>query len=297
MQNIVEWKDQLAQLGKNFPMNTVVHKKLLDINSPYEAYERNTISGRQIKLWNNPYQHFMMPYAQKVANDTSPLSNATSLATTGLVFGGPVGMILGAMGGAATGAMNSVGNDFNGIPGYRQKERDIDAALDIVEYNRNMSQYQATGDLSYLNNAKRTMSYVNNNLQNMDINAIAKASPYAEKNYLKALVSTTSDQERAKILHAAPDMLKPAIQKSWNQASPSGELNISDGAKSYLDQIPDNWAGFIPENKMALIKTKIYQSEGLDARDAGVGWHSQISEITRSPYLPDSWQTHLMLVE
>ena len=62
-------------------------------------------------------------------------------------------------------------------------------------------------------------------------------------------------------------------------------------AQDYLESIPENWAGYLPTNKMSLIKTKIYTSEGLDARDAGVGWHSQISELSRSPYLPDSWNT------
>ncbi len=270
-------------------MNTVVHKKLMDINSPYEAYERNTISGRQIKLWNNPYQHFIKPYVQKVANDTSSISNATSLATTGLVFGGPVGMVLGAIGGASAGALNT--SDFNGIPGYRQKERDIDQALDTVEYNRNMQQYKATGNMTYLTAAKKTMTYLNSSPQNIDINTLTKSSPYAEKGYMKALMSTTGDNERAQIMHSAPDMLKPGIQKIWNQSSPNGSVQMSDGARSYLDQIPENWAGYLTENKMDLIKTKIYQSEGLDARDAGVGWHSQISEISRSPYLPDSWNT------
>lgn len=276
-------------------MNTPIHRKFLDINSPYEAYDRTQVHGKEIKLWNHPYQHFIRPYMSTMSSRDEIGQNMQSGAFGGFLFGGPVGAVLGAGAAGAVAGFNSItGRDY-AIPGWRQKQRDIEGVLDKVEYDRAMQQYQMTGDKSYLDKATMTMTYFNKNIDQLDVSAMKKAAPFAEKKYLMPMLATANQEERTAILNTVPDALKSGINRYWNAGLSDKIETENETVRQQYNSLDPSWAGFNPAAKMDLIKTKILKSEGLDARDAGVGWHSHVSELGRSALIPSSFESNMKI--
>ena len=273
-------------------INTPIHKKFMDINSPYEAYTRGVVFGKDVKLWDRPYQHFIRPYMGSVTTRTDPIQNAISVASAGFVFGGPVGATVGAGLGATFALHNSITGGSRELPKYRQKERDINTVFDEVDYRKNMEMYKLTGNQLFLNNSQRTMKSVNQNIDAVTIEDFQRSAPYAENAYTPALMKTRNKEERDLILQTIPENMRQGVSKFWNRST-ADQYEVSDQAESLMNQISPSWAGWLPDNKLEIMKTKILNNSGLDARDSGVGWHSQISKMNRSVLTPEDFTTNL----
>ena len=227
-----------------------------------------------------------------VTTRTDPIQNAISVASAGFVFGGPVGATVGAGLGATFALHNSITGGSRELPKYRQKERDINTVFDEVDYRKNMEMYKLTGNQLFLNNSQRTMKSVNQNIDAVTIEDFQRSAPYAENAYTPALMKTRNKEERDLILQTIPENMRQGVSKFWNRST-ADQYEVSDQAESLMNQISPSWAGWLPDNKLEIMKTKILNNSGLDARDSGVGWHSQISEMNRSVLTPEDFTTNL----
>ncbi len=274
-------------------MNSIMNKKFLNYNSPYESYARNEVFGRTIKLWDKPYDHFIKPYAAQVAGNRDVVDNSRSLATLGFVMGGPIGAAFGGMVGGATATYNSITSDHAKVPGYRNRGRDIDQVMDMVSYHKNEQRYYETGDPSFLNKQQQTMTYVNQHMNEVSLKDYERALPFSEKKYFEAMSMTQGSQERQNILNTLPLSVKPGMEKLWfNYDAPKGQQYVSDFGKSIMEnQITPDWGGWYTGTDDKLMKIKMMNQHGLDARDIGVGWNSQMEQLSRTPLLEGKFES------
>ena len=268
--------------------NSIINKKFLNITSPYEAYARNEVYGRTIKLWDKPYQHFIKPYAAQVAGSTDVMDNSRSLATTGFVFGGPVGGVVGGAVGGVISSFNSITSDYSKVPEYRIKERDINQVMDMVSYRKNAQRYAETGDPMYLSRQQQSMTYANNNLDTISLKDYERALPFSEKKYFESMSLTMGSEERSKILNTLPEAVKPGMQKMWNNYSmdkQDSQYMTEFGQNIMEKSLTPDWGGWFTGNDDNLVKIKMMNNYGLDARDVGVGWNSQMEQLAKTPLL------------
>jgi hypothetical protein len=52
---------------------------------------------------------------------------------------------------------------------------------------------------------------------------------------------------------------------------------------------PEEWVGWRPEYRTEDIAVKVFNREGLDAHDIGLGWQSQIRKMEYTPGIPETF--------
>jgi hypothetical protein len=208
-------------------------------------------------------------------------------------MGGPIGAAFGGMVGGATATYNSITSDHAKVPGYRNRSRDIDQVMDMVSYHKNEQRYYETGDPSFLNKQQQTMTYVNQHMNEVSLKDYERALPFSEKKYFEAMSMTQGSQERQNILNTLPLSVKPGMEKLWfNYDAPKGQQYVSDFGKSIMEnQITPDWGGWYTGTDDKLMKIKMMNQHGLDARDIGVGWNSQMEQLSRTPLLEGKFES------
>jgi hypothetical protein len=261
-----------------------INAKLLNHYSTVEAYERMELYGKQMRDWGDPYGAFIRPFATSALSRDTMLGGSTSFATAGLVFGGPVGAVGGAVLGGAYGMLNP---GFGNIPGYRQEERDLTAQLDKVRYKKASDLYNLTGSIDAKKEMERTLTYQYNNSDN--INSIYSAMPKHERGFVRKFAQLGTLEERQRVMEIIPEYAKPALLSAWG-----GNTEHLDSGKDVMESydVPnENWKGWNANIKTDDIAVKMFDRAGLDAADVNLGWHDQLRRMRYSPGIPDSFSS------
>jgi len=261
-------------------LKSPLHTKFLNTYDPIEQYERNEVYGKPIRMWGQPYQDFVRPYATSMTNIDRPIQGALSFGTGGLIFGGPIGGAIGAGIGTIWGASNGVRE----VPGYKQKERRLIDTLDKVQYEKARRAYELDGDTEQLKKMKNTMTWAYSNATTA--NQLIAATPRPERAFMERFMRAGTEEERERIMSVVPDYVKPVLSNAWM----GGSVDKIKGTK--LERMPtpgEDWSGWKNEFRTEDIAVKMFNRAGLDAHDVGLGWQSQIRKMSATPNIPESF--------
>lgn len=255
---------------------TIVHKQTLwgdkgiNVASPIEQYKRNEVFGRTMRDWAAPYRDFVRPMATSAFNQEGALQSALSLGTGAFaVIGGAPGStsslaagIAGASFGALYGAMHEPD-----VPAYIQKERDMIATLDKIEYVKAQQAYEA-GDPSAYERMQKTMTYA---YDHMDENPalMLSAVPKAERGFMRAFTKAGTLEERREIMKYAPDYVKPFLEKAWSAGSDINNPMDDVGTPG------PQWSGWDPSLTASDIGIAVMEEAGFSAHDINMGWQNE----------------------
>jgi hypothetical protein len=282
--NIIE--RTVGSLWEGFAHQNTILQKGLNIGSAVEQYERYELYGMPLRNWETPYQSFVRPYATSFLSKDNPVDGATSLFTAGMVFGGPGGAAIGAAAGGIYGAVNSAFG-FGQVPGYRQEERDLTENIDRIRYEKAKAVYDATGSLEAQKEMSRTMTFQYQNATT--IRGLYAGTPKHERAFIRNFAQSGTEEERARIMDIMPDYVKPMLNKAWTGT----KVDLHDPGLQFVTD-PDfkpsqQWGGWNANIATDDIAVKMFQREGLDAHNAGLGWQSQMRKMKYKQGIPDTF--------
>lgn len=264
-------------------MNTPIHNKLLNVASPLEQYERMEILGKPIRDWKTPYSSFIRPYMTTLASRESPFSGALSFGTGGLIFGGPIGGVVGGAFGAAYGTLNP---GLGTIPGYRKQERELNAEIDRIRYEKARQVYETTGSIDAQKEMEHTMTYQYDNATNAY--QLYGSMPRHERGYMRQFAETGTAEERDRIMEMVPTYAQPALMKAWY----GNDYDIPDTERALglQNEMPNqNWAGWLSDVPTDDIAVKMYNRASIDAKENSLGWQDQIRKMRTRPAAPSTF--------
>jgi hypothetical protein len=175
-----EWLSHTSEtaLEQLTPMSPV--GKFMHVRDPVEEYERTVLYGRDMRLWQNPIEHFVKPFGRTTAH---------------------------AMG-------------WSGVPEPIQQSRSLEEYFDILKYikaRRLEQEARQSGQIEeaneYAKQARQTSFGVNPYTRN--VGSIFKAMPRRERDYYEAFSGAQTEEHRARILEMIPDNLKGMYISQW----------------------------------------------------------------------------------
>jgi hypothetical protein len=264
-------------------LRTPIHSKLLHHSSALEEYERTSIYGKRIKMWERPIEDFAKSYYYQMKAEKDPLQAVASWGMGGLLIGGtPLAGAM-ALGGVVNAGIQTLrGETF--IPERVQKRREIVEQMDAVKYAKYQKLYAETGDRSYLAKAGRTITGASMKGTVLSPRSVGQYLGYPEKDFVQDIMNNVTLSNVQKVAEVLPE---PAVATMYRMI---GEQNIAKGVMQGRVQesmTERNLPGFdssiysagVPIETPAI---QTFEMEGLDAHDAGMGWYDQVASMERS---------------
>jgi len=270
-------------------LSTPINSKFLHVRSPREAYEREMLYGREMKLWDHPIDHFMDAYARGFMSKTTPFQGSIAGMIAGSAVGGPgFGTAVGGAMGAIYGGIHGVFRSITGttyIPGVIKEARTMNRYFDQLTYAKNMLLYQATGDERFQEEANATMvGLIPSDMSRKSWGYTYRATPPQERPYIMAFLKETDPEERNAILKLVPGELGEVLTAKWNRIDGITANAVKSAAMT--DALPaPNWVGYSPEIPLEDIEVKVLEQKGMEAKDFGLGFAQQMNKINDSPWL------------
>lgn len=134
--------------------NVIAHipfigSKLLQVQSPYEAYKRKEVYGKDFQSWNHPISGILIPNIQRDIGEIGPIAGIAMGAFVGSMFGANAfGKLVGATIGGTTVALGKgwaglhTNQDRAWRPERRVKQEKINEYVDTLKYVKNMRLYE-----------------------------------------------------------------------------------------------------------------------------------------------------------
>lgn len=127
--------------------DTILNRKILDVKSATEEYEREQVYGKDFKSWTQPFSDFLKPYMWKNINRPSGIIFGGLI---GYAFGGTkYGKLIGATVGAGSVAVGKIYKhayktvkDEKWIPAEVRERREIEDYVDKLKYIKNKRLYE-----------------------------------------------------------------------------------------------------------------------------------------------------------
>jgi len=141
-------------------MKSPIHTKLIGHYSPEEQYERKVLYGSSFQSWATPTESFLKPWGRGLASVTDPAQGALSFGTGGAMLFGLPGAVAGGIAGGAYGTAHGMYRAIFGgkyIPDSFKEKTEMAEYWDNLEYHRNMTLYESTGDDYYRQQAHKTV--------------------------------------------------------------------------------------------------------------------------------------------
>ena len=264
-------------------MRTPIHSKLLHHSSALEEYERTSIYGKRIKMWERPIEDFAKSYYYQMKAETDPLQAVASWGMGGLLIGGtPLAGAM-ALGGLVNAGIQTLrGETF--IPERVQKRREIVEQMDAVKYAKYQKLYAETGDRSYLAKAGRTITGASMKGTVLSPRSVGQYLGSPEKDFVQDIMNNVTLSNVQRVAEILPE---PAVATMYKMI---GEQNIARGimqGRVQENMTERNLPGFdssiysagVPIETPAI---QTFEMEGLDAHDAGMGWYDQVASMERS---------------
>lgn len=126
-----------------------IGSKTLQVQSPYEAYRRKEVYGKDFQSWNNPISGILVPNIQRDIGEVGGIAGIAIGAFVGSLFGrGTFGKLVGATIGGTTvaigkgyAALDST-SDRAWRPERREKQEALNEYVDTLKYVKNMRLYE-----------------------------------------------------------------------------------------------------------------------------------------------------------
>ena len=266
--------------------------KFHSYKSPLEAYKATTLYGRNIKMWQSPFEHWADAYARGFSSKDDPMTGALAGFIGGYAFGplnGPASAMLGAGVGAAYGTVHGIYRAYTGdqyIPGTVQAQRKVGRYFDQLQYQKSLMLYEQTGHEDYLEEARATMTgLIPTDLSRKSWSRFYRATPYIEKPFVIPFLKEQDPLERKEILQSVSPDVGNVLRIKW--AKMDGLRSDADTShRSLQPSPPPDWAGWSPEVNLDDVELKTVVNQGFDAHDFGLGWSDQMRRIRNSPNIP-----------
>jgi hypothetical protein len=246
-----------------------------------EEYERNSIYGKSLKMWQNPYEDWVKSYFLSAVGEHDPVQASVNWATAGfMIGGGPLASMAATAGGVFT-SIASIGNNAF-IPERTENVRDVVSQTDAVKYAKYMKLYQETGNEEYLSMAKRTITGKAMAGQPLTARSIGRSLGRPEKDYIEDIINniTRSNMRRATQILPAPAVA--SVYNSMGQTGYAEDLMRSYAREQKERYVPGSDASiYSPDIPISVPAITSFEQEGLNAHDAGYGWYSQMAQIER----------------
>ena len=282
-------------------MQTPINSKFLNIVTPLEAYQRNVVYGRDVKIWDSPIDHFLKSYAHGFMSKTNPISGAIAGYTAGLALGaiGNIGnpglagisSIVGGGVGAMYGALNGIYRGVTNttyVPSDIKEERKVNRYFDQLKFNKNMMLYEGTGDQQYLRQAQGTMIGLEPaQTGKSSWSKFYQATYPQEKPYIMAMANETDEKERRRIKAILPTETGEAIAVKWAQRDKIETMGEYSHVMTEKMPRPD-WIGWSPMIDLKDIELKVAEQKGLEYHDFGIGFSNQMRKINNMPWLDNA---------
>jgi len=262
-------------------------RKFFPYRTPLEAYKRDMLYGRSVKMWSEPYDHWIDAYSRGFMSKTTAFQGSIPGAWAGTLVGGPgLGTAAGAAVGAAYGLVHGVVNDVTGstyIPASVRKGREINRYFDQLTYTKNNMLYQMTGDEQYLDEARGTMmGLLPSDKSGKGWTYMYRATPPQEKQHIVSFLQTTDPEERDNILKYVPAETGHLLETKWNAID--GRAIDMVVSKQQVSPMPHpNSAVYAPEVPIDDVKLVTVENEGLQSHDFGLGHYRQARRVANSP--------------
>jgi len=264
-----------------------ISAKFMNIRSPLEAYQRDMIYGRQMKMWNHPLSHWADAYSRGFLSKTNPISGAVAGATAGTIAGGAgLGTFLGGVGGGIYGTVHGIYRSVTNttyIPESIEKIRNTNEFFDVLKYTKNKMLYNETQNPEYELEAQNTMvGLTPDDLTAKGFSNFFRASGSQERPYLMQFLQEKDETERARILNYVPKNVGAILRAKWGKM---------DGVQVYVNRsadvtLPDqNWQGYNADVNLEDVKLKVVERQGADAHDYGLGFKDQQFRVQNQPWL------------
>lgn len=264
-------------------LRTPLHTKLLHQADPLEEYERSSIYGKRIKMWDNPYEDFAKSYYYQMMGEEDPMQGALSWATGGMLLGGtPVAAAMG-IAGFASAAANRITGNVN-IPGRVEERREVMSQLDAIKYAKYQKLYMETGDEDYLQKANRTITGSQIDGMILDPKTVGSRLGYPERDFVEHIINNVTSANIHRVKEVLPG---PAVATMYNMI---GEPNVARGMLQ-SDRTSDNMGRRIPGFESSIYSPDVpletpaietMRQESIEEHDAGMGWYDQMATLVRS---------------
>jgi len=237
----------------------------------------------------HPIDHFAEAYARGFISKTTPFQGSVAGAIAGTLAGGPgLGTALGAGVGGLYGGIHGVYRSITGstyIPGEIKEARNMNRYFDQVTHTKNMMLYNMTGDNSFLEEAKSTMTgLVPTDNSRASWGNMYRATPPQERPYIMAFISEDDITERANILRHVPEEVGDILKTKWAFRDKVNYSTVLSKQATYPMPSPD-WLGWSPSVPIEDVKLKVVERAGLDVHDFGLGFANQMNRVNDSPWL------------
>lgn len=254
--------------------------------TPLEDYKRSYLYGRDVKLWEKPYEHWIKPEYEKFRSQENPIGGAIQAGFLSWIFGGfdrTIGT-LGAIAGASYGAAHGLFSVLNGstyIPDRVHEEREINQAFDKLKYDRGKLLYEFTGDKVYLNESKNTIrGLLDTPTDKLTPDSVRRAMYKQEKYYVNAFLDEQNLANKEEILRFVPEDVGAVLTKYWNKRD---EEDIEAPQQHIHQQIMDPTSLYVPGINLDDIKYSYIASEGMDNYSFGLGYLDQLNRVNADP--------------
>lgn len=254
--------------------------------TPLEDYKRSYLYGRDVKLWEKPYEHWIKPEYEKFRSHENPISGAIQTGFLSWVFGGfdrTIGT-LGAIFGASYGAAHGLFNALNGstyISSRVNEEREVNQAFDKLKYDRGKLLYEFTGDAAYLKESKKTIrGLLDTPVDKLTPDSIRRAMYKQEKYYINSFLDEQNLANKEEILRFVPEDVGEVLTKYWNKRD---DEDIEAPKQHIHQQIMNPTSLYSPNINLDDIKYSYIASEGMDNYAFGLGYLDQLNRVNANP--------------
>ena len=255
--------------------------KFLNAQSPLEAYERQSIYGKEMKMWETPISDYVGSHMYLIAGETRPIQGAITGGITGLMFGGtPYGALLGAVGATFATYNKLTGHTF--IPQRVQDRREVVNQLDAVKYAKLNMMYQETGDMKYQQQASRTITGAAINGEVLDPRMVGFPLNTPERNYIQDIINNVTTENMDRVAAVLPS---PAV------ASMYAAIGRPEQATGIMQRVREEQLNrfipgadspiYSPDMPLSSPMITTMEMKGLVAHDAGYGWYDQQAALAR----------------
>jgi len=263
-------------------LRNFVQLKFLNNQSPLEAYSRQAIYGKEMKMWQIPPMDYLTSQAYLISGETNPIQGFVTSGITGfLLGGGPVGMAMGA-GGALLATFNRVtGRNF--VPERVLERREVVNQMDAVKYVKFQKLYEETGDVRYRLQASRTITGAGLSGRVMTTDMVGFPLSTPERNYTEAIINniTTDNLDRAAALLPAPAVA--SMYSAIGQPAVGRAMMRDIGKQQAARELPGLESSiYSPDVPLASPMITTMNQAGMNAHDAGYGWYDQQAALIRS---------------
>lgn len=253
-----------------------ISNKLLGNRSMLEAYKQDVAIGKSFKQWTSPVEDFVMNPLEVVASEEDSLQAAISGATGGFIFGGPVGMGIGAV---AAGMSSFLGISKSERSGRWQDLDRINAMSDALKY-KELEQLDAEQEGSERRfNLRRKGSIYYNYTQGTQegpagVNDVVASVSPAERSYVRRVMQNLYKEDVEGLGNLMPEYSRGLLNSYANQQTVD-----TTAYSSYLSDARRIIQGAPLKFRSDDMVYKTLQNQGYQATDLSLGWKQQINRV------------------